>query len=116
MVQQLHHNYLVSYDNIRYLPPSFSDEVCKAVTGVGNSKRKLYSDDEDVIINYKRCIIINGINNNLTEPDALDRSVLIELERIKSKSRKEESRVELEFEELEPKLLGYAFDILVKSI
>ena len=114
-VQQLHHNYLVTYDNVSYLPPWFSDEVCKAVTGVGNSKRKLYSDDEDVIINYKRCIIINGINNYLTEPDALDRSILIELERIKSKSRKEESRVEIEFEELRPKLLGFIFDILVKT-
>jgi hypothetical protein len=115
-VQQLHHNYLVVYDNIRYLPPWFSDEVCKAVTGVGNSKRRLYSDDDDVIVNYKRCIIINGINNNLTEPDALDRSVLIELERINSKSRKEEARVELEFEEFRPKLLGYIFDILVKAL
>jgi Bifunctional DNA primase/polymerase, N-terminal len=115
-VQQLHHNYLVVYDNVSYLPAWFSDEVCKAVTGVGNSKRKLYSDDEDVIVNYKRCIIINGINNNLTEPDALDRSVLIELERIKSTSRKEQSRVEIEFEELRPKLLGYIFDILVKTL
>jgi hypothetical protein len=115
-VQQLHHNYLVAYDNVSYLPPWFSDEVCKAVTGVGNSKRKLYSDDEDVIVNYKRCIIINGINNHLTEPDALDRSVLIELERIKSKSRKEESKVENQFEELRPKLLGFIFDILVKTL
>ena len=98
------------------MPPWFSDEVCKAVTGVGNSKRKLYSDDEDVIVNYKRCIIINGINNYLTAPDALDRSVLIELERIKSKSRKEESKVEIEFEELRPKLLGFIFDILVKTL
>jgi hypothetical protein len=115
-VQQLHHNYLVVYDNVSYLPPWFSDEVCKAVTGVGNSKRKLYSDDEDVIVNYRRCIIINGINNNLTEPDALDRSILIELERITSKSRKEESRVEIKFEELRPKLLGYILDILVKTL
>jgi hypothetical protein len=115
-VQQLHHNYLVVYDNVSYLPPWFSDEVCKAVTGVGNSKRRLYSDDEDVIVNYRRCIIINGINNNLTEPDALDRSILIELERITSKSRKEESRVQIQFEELRPKLLGYIFDILVKTL
>ncbi len=115
-VQQLHHNYLVAYDNVSYLPAWFSDEVCKAVTGVGNSKRKLYSDDEDVIVNYRRCIIINGINNSLTEPDALDRSVLIELERIKPTSRKEQSRVEIEFEELRPKLLGFIFDILVKTL
>jgi DNA polymerase, archaea type len=115
-VQQLHHNYLVAYDNVSYLPPWFSDEVCKAVTGVGNSKRKLYSDDEDVIVNYRRCIIINGINNNLTEPDALDRSVLIEFERIPKELRKEESKVENQFEKLRPKLLGFIFDILVKTL
>ena len=115
-VQQLYHNYLVAYDNVSYLHPWFSDEVCKAVTGIGNSKRRLYSDDEDVIVNYKRCVTINGINNNLTEPDALDRSVLIELERIKNTSRKEQSRVEIEFEELRPKLLGFIFDILVKTL
>ncbi len=115
-VQQLHHNYLVAYDNTRYLPPWFSDEICKAVTGVGNSKRKLYSDDEDVIVNYRRCIIINGINNNLTEPDALDRSILIEFERIAKEQRKEESRIELQFEEIRPKLLGYIFDVLVRAL
>jgi DNA polymerase I len=106
----------VAYDNTRYLSPWFSDEVCKAVTGIGNSKRKLYSDDEDVIINYRRCMIINGINNNLTEPDALDRSVLIEFERIPKELRKEESKIEIQFEEIRPKLLGYIFDVLVKAL
>jgi hypothetical protein len=47
----------------------------------------------------------------LTELDALGRSVLIELDRIKNKSRKEESRVENQFEELRLKLLGFIFDI-----
>jgi DNA polymerase family B len=115
-VQQLHHNYLVASDNTRYLPPWFSDEVCKAVTGVGNTKRKLYSDDEDIIVNYRRCMIINGINNNLTEPDALDRSILIEFERIPKELRKEESKIEIQFEEIRPKLLGYIFNVLVKAI
>jgi hypothetical protein len=90
--------------------------VCNAVTDVGNSKRKLYSDDEDVIVNYRRCIIINGINNNLTEPDALDRNILIEVDRIPSNSRKEESRVEIRFEELRAKLLGYILVTLVKTL
>ncbi|HKG90174.1 MAG TPA: hypothetical protein VKA95_17805, partial [Nitrososphaeraceae archaeon] len=81
-VQQQYHNYLTVYDNIKSIPYWFSDEVCKAITGVGSSKRKLYTNDEDVIYSYKRCLIINGINNSLTEPDALDRSILTEFERI----------------------------------
>ena len=89
----------------KLLPPWFSDEACKAITGVGNSKRSLYTNDEDVIYNYKRCLIINGINNNLTEPDALDRSILTEFDRIRPKQRREEAKVEAEFEEMRPKLI-----------
>lgn len=51
---------------VMYAPSWFSDEVCKAVTGVGNSKRRFYTNDEDVIYNYIRCLMINGINNTLT--------------------------------------------------
>jgi hypothetical protein len=115
-VQQQYHNYLSVYDNIKTIPYWFSDEVCKAITGIGSSKRRLYTDDEDVIYSYKRLLIINGINNSLTEPDALDRSILKEFERIADELRKEESKVEAEFEEIKPKLLGYIFDILVKSL
>jgi hypothetical protein len=115
-VQQQYHNYLTVYDNIKTTPYWFSDEVCKAITGAGSSKRKLYTNDEDVIYSYKRCIIINGINNSLTEPDALDRSILTEFERIPDEKRKEEFGVEAEFEEMKPKLLGYILDILVKTL
>jgi DNA polymerase elongation subunit (family B) len=115
-VQQQYHNYLSVYDNIKTIPYWFSDEVCKAITGIGSSKRRLYTDDEDVIYSYKRLLIINGINNSLTEPDALDRSILKEFERIADDQRKEESKVEAEFEEMKLKLLGYIFDVLVKSL
>lgn len=115
-VQQLHHNYLAVYDNIKQLPPWFSDEVCKAITGVGSSKRRLYSDDEDIIYDYKRCIMISGINNSLTEPDALDRSILTQFDRIPDDQRKEESEVEALFEEMRPKVFAYILDILVKTL
>jgi hypothetical protein len=115
-VQHMHHNYVVVYDNVRIVPKWFSDEICKAVTGAGNSKRKLYTDDEDVAYNYKRCIQVNGINNVLTEPDALDRSVMLDFTRISDEERREEAEVDAEFEAMKPGLLGYIFDILVKTL
>ena len=115
-VQQLHHNYLAVYDNIKQLPPWFSDEACKAITGVGSSKRRLYSDDEDIIYDYKRCLMISGINNSLTEPDALDRSILTQFDRIPDEKRKEESEIESEFEETRPKLFAYILDVLVNTL
>jgi len=115
-VQHMHHNYVVVYDNVRIVPKWFSDEICKAVTGAGNSKRKLYTDDEDIAYNYKRLILVNGINNVLIEPDALDRSVMLDFTRISDEERREEAEVDAEFEGMKPGLLGYIFDILVKAL
>jgi hypothetical protein len=115
-IQQVAHNYLLFYDNLKYIPKWLSDEVCRAITGAGSSKRVLYSDDEDYVYDYRRCFGFNGINLILTEPDALDRSISIEQERIKPRDRKQEEEMLAKFYELRPQLLGYIFDILVKAL
>jgi Bifunctional DNA primase/polymerase, N-terminal len=115
-VQQLSHNYVAYYDNVRSTPKWLADEACKAVTGIGQTKRKLYTNDEDVVYEYKRCLGFSGINICLTEPDVLDRSILIELMRIPRDKRKLESQILAEFEQIKPKVLGYIFDVLVKAL
>jgi hypothetical protein len=115
-IQQLAHNHVAFYDNLKHTPRWLSDEACKAVTGVGSTKRKLFSDDDDIVYEYKRCLGFNGINVSLTEPDALDRSLMIELERIKRENARQEVEIMEEFYELRPRLLGYIFDILVKTL
>ena len=115
-IQQLAHNYLAYYDNLKYIPGWLSDKVCRAVTGSGNSKRKLYSDDDDIVYEYRRCLGFNGINVILTEPDALDRSITIEQDRIQDENRRQEEEIVAKFLEIRPKLLAYIFDILVKTL
>lgn len=115
-IQQLAHNWLAYYDNARHVPDWLSDEACRATTGGGHSKRKLYSDDDDIIYDYKRCLGFNGINITLTSEDALDRSIMVDLVRISRKDRKLEAEVLAEFEEIRPKLLGYIFDTLSKAM
>jgi hypothetical protein len=115
-IQQVAHNYLLFYDNLKYIPKWLSDEVCRAITGAGSTKRVLYSDDEDYVYDYRRCFGFNGINLVLTESDALDRSINIEQNRIKPRDRKQEEEMFSKFYELRPQLLGYIFDILVKAL
>jgi hypothetical protein len=115
-IQQLAHNYLAYYDNLKYIPGWLSDEVCRAVTGSGSSKRKLYSDDDDIVYEYRRCLGFNGINVILTEPDALDRSITIEQDRIEDENRRQEEEIVAKFLEIRPKLLAYIFDTLVKIL
>lgn len=86
------------------------------VTGEGFSKRQLFSDDDDVIYNFKRCIALNGVNVVATKTDLLDRCLLFELERISTETRKEELVFWKSFEKDKPSILGGIFDILSKAL
>jgi hypothetical protein len=113
-LQQLSHNFVVFYDNVSITKPWISDLLCRAVTGSASSKRQLYTDDDDVIRSFKRCVGFNGINLGATKADLLDRGLIIKLEEIEPKNRLKPSEIWKQFEELRPQLLGYIFDILVK--
>ena len=112
VVQQLAHHYCPLYDNLDGLPVWLSDLLCRAVTGEGFSKRELYSDDDDVIYSYRRVILINGVNVVAQRSDLLDRSVLVELQRIMPEQRREEREFWAEFDAIRPHLLGAIFDAL----
>jgi hypothetical protein len=64
------------------------------------------TDDEDASYTYKRCIAVNGINNVLTEPDALDRSVMLDFTRISDEQRREEAEVDAGFDAMKPTAQG----------
>lgn len=116
LVQFIAHHYLAFFDNISHLSDWQSDILSRAATGEGFSKRELFSDDEDIIYNYLRCVGLNGINIPAIRPDLLDRSLLIRLERISKIERKKESEIWAKFEEDMPKILGGLFDVLVKAL
>lgn len=68
LIQQLSHNYVAYYDNISFIKEWISDQLCRAVAGSGFSKRELYSNDDDIIYNFKRCLGFNGITWQLPKP------------------------------------------------
>lgn len=111
-VQQLAHHYYAFFDNISDISDGVSDLLCRAVTGEGFSKRELYTDDEDIIYAFRRCIGLNGINPAAKNPDLLDRSILLKLERIPEESRMEEKEVLASFDAARPAILGAIFDAL----
>ena len=115
-VQTVSHHWMSLFDNLSGLSNDLSDRICRACTGEGFSKRKLYSNDDDYIYNIKHCIGINGISNVVTKADLLDRSLLIELERIPESERKSEDELNKEFNEIKALIVGDCFDILSKAI
>jgi hypothetical protein len=116
LVQTLAHHYFIFFDNVSHISEDQSDTLCKAITGGGHSKRELFENDEDVIYNFMRCIGLNGINLVTTRPDLLERSLLLELERIDPAQRKTEKALYESFRKDLPAILGGVFNVLVKTL
>lgn len=116
LIQILAHHHFLFFDNVSHVNEDSSDTICKAITGSGFSKRRLFKNDEDIIYKFQRCIGINGINLVTIRPDLLERSLLIELERIDSANRKHEKEIYDSFKKDLPFILGGIFDTLVKTL
>lgn len=112
----LANNYMPSFDNFDILSAEKSDMLCMAATGGGFSKRQLFTDDDEIILRFLRCVMLNGINIVATRADLLDRSLLQELDRISESERKTEKEVWQQFEEDKPKILGAILLTLSKAI
>jgi hypothetical protein len=116
LIQKLSHNYIAYFDNVSAIKEWISDALCRGVTGSGFSKRQLYTDDDDIIYFFQRCIGFNGINLAATKADLLDRGMIIQPERIPKDKRRKIEDIWNDFKNLRPQLLGYIFDILVKVL
>jgi hypothetical protein len=115
-LQKASHAFLVMLDNQNTMPEWAADTTCRLVTGEADSKRRLYTDDEDVIIELRRAVLLNGINVPTDRGDVLDRSLPVELERIPDGERRTEEELWERFGEEHPRLLGALFDVLSKAI
>ena len=117
-LQQIDHNHMTLYDNLKEkrVPKWLPQDICSAVTGGGNSKRVLFTVDDDFARKYKRCLGFNGINVAMTEPDVASRSIIIKLETIGRESNRTESEILAEFDVLRPRLLGFIFNTIANAM
>jgi hypothetical protein len=115
LTQVISHHHVCLFDNLSDLPSWMSDLLAQACTGGGYSKRRLYTDDDDVIYQVKRCIGLNGINLLVSKSDLMDRTILLHLERISPSKRTDEKELWENFERLKSEILGGIFDTLVKA-
>lgn len=113
---QLEQHWLLNIDNISGVTREMSDALSAAVTGDADMRRQLYTDQDTVLLAYRRAVLINGLTHAAERPDLLDRAMLVTHERIPNHLRREEEELWPEFEKALPDILGGAFDILAKAI
>lgn len=116
LIVSLQKHYYLPFDNVSVISNDISDTLCRAITGGAIQQRKLYTNDDDCIFTFKRCLTINGINNVANRADLLDRSLMFELSRVSEENRVEAQKVYKEFENKRPYLLGAIFTLLSSAM
>jgi hypothetical protein len=98
--------HVLAFDNVSALSAWTSDTLCRLATGGGFAVRQLYTDQDEVLFDAARPVILNGIEDVVTRPDLADRSIFLMLQAIPEDKRRTESELLMEFEHEMPFILG----------
>lgn len=108
--------HLLTFDNVSGLPAWISDTLCRLATGGGFAVRQLYTDQDEVLFDAARPVILNGIEDIVTKPDLADRAVFLTLEPIPEERRRPEAEFWDAFEAERPRILGVLLDSVVVGL
>ncbi len=108
--------HVLVFDNVSGLPAWISDTLCRLATGGGFAVRQLYTDQDEVLFDAARPVILNGIEDIVTRPDLADRAVFLTLEPIPEERRRPEGELWAAFETERPRILGVLLDAVVEGL
>jgi hypothetical protein len=108
--------HVLAFDNVSGLPAWISDTLCRLATGGGFAVRQLYTDQDEVLFDAARPVILNGIEDIVTRPDLADRAVFLTLEPIPEERRRPEAELWAAFEAERPRILGVLLDAVVDGL
>ncbi len=107
-------SWIVGVDNVSAVADWWSDSLCRAVTGDGDVRRRLYSDADLTVFAFRRVVLLNGIDLGAVRDDLADRLLTVELHRITDRQLDADlSRV---WAEAHPRILGALLDLAVKVL
>ena len=108
--------HVLAFDNVSGLPSWISDTLCRLATGGGFAVRQLYTDQDEVLFDAARPVILNGIEDIVTRPDLADRAVFLTLEPIPEEKRRPEAELWDAFDAERPRILGVLLDAVAQGL
>ncbi len=114
--RQAFSSWALCLDNVSTIPPWLSDTLCKAVTGDGVVDRALYTDDDVVVLTFKRVLALTTIDAGALAGDLAERVLLLDLQLIDSTRRRSEEELDATFAAVRPAVLGALFDVLACAL
>ena len=112
------HSHLCSFNNVSKVSDLAQDILCTILTGGTYATREKYSNKSEVSIHTHNPVIINSIGQVISRDDALERSILIQLENIQNSENDtvKESELETQFIEDLPFITAGLFADLSKIL
>jgi len=104
--------HVIALDNLSGLSNEMSDNLCRLSTGGGFDMRSLYTDNEQVLIDIQKPIIVNGITDIASRPDLAERSLIVTMRPINPSIRQTEAQFERDFNRDFPAILTGLFDCI----
>jgi hypothetical protein len=108
--------YLLAFDNLSGLPPWLSDALCRLASGGSFAVRQLYTDEDEVLFQAVRPLLVNGIEDIVGRADLADRGVFLTLAPIGEQQRRSETELWREFGIARPCILGALLDAAVRGL
>ncbi|MFJ5547025.1 ATP-binding protein [Streptomyces sp. NPDC093225] len=109
---QAFNSWALCLDNISIIPPWLSDTLCKAVTGDGIVDRALYTDDDVVVLTFRRVLAMTTIDAGALAGDLAERLLVLDLQLIDEDRRRTEEELDDAFREARPAILAALCDLL----
>lgn len=108
--------HVLSLDNLSGLPHWLADGICRLATGGGFATRTLFTDDEELLVQATRPVILNGIDETTSRQDLVDRSIILTLPSIRDEKRQDEAGFWPRFEAARPRILGALLDATCEGL
>ena len=108
--------HVIALDNVSAIPTWLSDALCRVATGGALSKRRLYFDKDEVLITFKRPLILTSIPDVVEKPDLRDRHYSIRCLPIPDHARRTEAQLWDDWRKASPMIMAALLDILVAGL
>jgi len=109
-------SHVLAFDNLSSLSYALSDAFCRLATGASFGLRQLYTDQDEVLFQATRPILLNSIEDVISRPDLGDRTIFLTLSPIADHHRRPERRFWQDFETARPRILGSLLDAVAHGL
>lgn len=106
--------HVACFDNNRTFSNKQSDKFCQISTGASEAKRQLYTDGDLHVTRLHGAVVLNGINDLITQSDLAQRCLTFNLNRIPDVDIKSEAQMLRIFDQAHAEIFAYLLNLMTE--